>query len=30
VSPAGPEALFTPQQIDKIVEILRDVREKAA
>ncbi len=30
VSPAGPEALFNPVQIDRIVEVLRDLREKAA
>ena len=30
VSPAGPEALFNPVQIDRMVAVLRDVREKVA
>lgn len=30
VSPAGPEELFSTAQIDRIVEVLRDVRAKVA
>ena len=30
VSPAGPEALFSGTQVNEIVEVLRDVRAKAA
>ena len=30
VSPAGPDALFSQAQVDRIVEVLRDVKTKAA